>query len=47
MIIRSGVTAVYLEVGSRVPADLTTRSDIDMRSANSDGRFVQKYGTPY
>jgi len=42
----SGV-AVYLEVGSRNPADLTTCSDIDMMSSNADGRFVHKDGTPY
>jgi uncharacterized cupin superfamily protein len=34
--------AVYLEVGSRWPADLTTCSDIDMMSSNADGRFVHK-----
>jgi len=34
-------------VGSRQPQDLTTCSDIDMQSANSDGRFVHKDGTPY
>jgi len=39
--------AVYLEVGSRHPDDLTTCSDIDLKSANSDGRFVHKNGTPY
>jgi len=39
--------AVYLEVGSRHPDDLTTCSDIDMKSANSDGRFVHKDGAPY
>jgi uncharacterized cupin superfamily protein len=38
---------VYLEVGSRNPLDLTTCSDIDMKSANADGRFVHKDGTPY
>lgn len=43
----SGSTAVYLEVGSRQPADITTCSDIDMMSANSDGRFVRKDGTPW
>lgn len=47
MINRSGAMAVYLEVGSRAPADLTTCSDIDMMSANADGRFVHKDGTPY
>ena len=39
--------AVYLEVGSRDPDDLTTCSDIDMMSFNADGRFVHKDGTPY
>lgn len=47
MINRSGAVAVYLEVGSRSPDDLTTCSDIDMMSANADGRFVHKDGTPY
>jgi uncharacterized cupin superfamily protein len=47
LINRSDATAVYLEVGSRSPDDLTTCSDIDMMSAASDGRFVQKDGTPY
>lgn len=42
----SGV-AVYLEVGSRHPDDLTTCSDIDIKSASSDGRFVRKDGTPH
>ncbi len=47
MINRSGAVAVYLEVGSRHPDDLTTCSDIDMMSANADGRFVRKDGTAY
>jgi len=47
MINRSREIAVYLEVGSRSPDDLTTCSDIDMMSANADGRFVHKDGTPY
>lgn len=47
LINRSDVTAVYLEVGSRSPDDMTTCSDIDVKSANSDGRFVHKNGTPY
>ena len=47
MINRSGAVAVYLEVGSRSPADLTTCSDIDMKSAAADGRFVHKDGGPY
>jgi uncharacterized cupin superfamily protein len=44
---RSGAMAVYLEVGTRSPDDLTTCSDIDMMSSNADGRFVHKDGTPY
>jgi uncharacterized cupin superfamily protein len=47
MVNRSDRVAVYLEVGSRHPDDLTTCSDIDMKSANADGRFVRKDGTPY
>ena len=47
MINRAAETAVYLEVGSRQPDDLTTCSDIDLKSANADGRFVHKDGTPY
>jgi uncharacterized cupin superfamily protein len=47
MINRSDRDAVYLEVGTRAPADLTTCSDIDMKSSNADGRFVHKDGTPY
>ena len=47
MINRSTTVAVYLEVGSRHPADLTTCSDVDLKSAASDGRFVRKDGTPY
>lgn len=47
MINRAGATAVYLEVGSRFPADITYCSDIDMMSSNADGRFVHKDGTLY
>ena len=47
MVNRSDKVVVYLEIGSRQPEDLTTCSDIDMMSANSDGRFVHKDGTPY
>jgi uncharacterized cupin superfamily protein len=47
LINRSEMTAIYLEVGSRWPADLTTCSDVDMISANADGRFVHKNGEPY
>jgi uncharacterized cupin superfamily protein len=47
MINRSDATAVYLEVGSRSPADVTTCSDVDMMSTNADGRFTHKDGGPY
>ncbi|MEZ5558622.1 MAG: cupin domain-containing protein [Pseudomonadales bacterium] len=47
LINHSQAVAIYLEVGSRNPDDLTTCSDIDMMSANSDGRFVHKDGSPY
>lgn len=43
----STAPALYLEVGARHPDDLTTCSDIDLMSANADGRFVHKDGTPY
>jgi uncharacterized cupin superfamily protein len=39
--------AVYLEIGTRMLDDVTICSDIDMMSANADGRFVHKDGTPY
>ena len=39
--------AVYLEVGSRRPTDVTTCSDIDMMSTNADGRFVQGWHALY
>lgn len=44
---RSDRIATYLEIGSRHPEDLTTCSDVDMMSANADGRFVRKNGAPY
>lgn len=44
MINRSPHLAVYVEVGSRHPDDMTTCSDVDMKSANADGRFVRKDG---
>ena len=47
MINRSNATAVYLEIGSRNPADITTCSDIDMMSTNAGGRFTHKNGAPY
>lgn len=40
-------TAVYLEIGSRQPQDVTTCSDIDLVSANADGRFLRRDGTPW
>ena len=43
----SSAMAVYLEVGSRHPNDLTTCSDIDLMSSNADGQFVHKDGTPF
>jgi uncharacterized cupin superfamily protein len=39
--------AVYLEIGSRHIDDLTTCSDVDMKSSNRDGAFVHKDGAPY
>ncbi len=47
MINKADTLAIYLEVGSRIYADLTTCSDIDVMSANADGRFVHKDGGPY
>src|SRR4051812_49624249 len=47
LINRSGAVAVYLEVGSRAPEDVTICSDVDMMSTNADGRFVHKDGRPY
>jgi len=44
---KSSALAVYLEVGSCNPDDLTTCSDVDMKSSNADGRFVHKDGRPY
>ena len=47
MINKSGALAVYLEIGTRSPADITTCSDIDIMSASADGRFIHKDGMPY
>lgn len=47
MINKSTTVAVYLEVGSRHLEDVINYSEIDMMSANTDGRFVHKDGTPY
>ena len=47
MINRTDRWAVYLEVGSRAPEDVTICSDIDLMSNNVDGRFLHKDGTQY
>jgi uncharacterized cupin superfamily protein len=47
LINKSQAAALYLEVGSRNPQDLTACSDIDMVSSNADGRFTHKDGKPY
>jgi uncharacterized cupin superfamily protein len=47
LINESAEPAVYLEVGSRHPDDVTTCSDVDMMSANLGGGFTHKDGRPY
>ena len=47
MINRSNRDAVYLEIGSRRPDDVTICSDVDMMSSHADGRFLHKDGTPF
>jgi uncharacterized cupin superfamily protein len=47
MINRSDQMAICLEVGARHPDDVVTYSDIDMTTADRDGRFVHKDGSPY
>jgi uncharacterized cupin superfamily protein len=47
MINRSDAMAIYLEVGSRWPADVATCSEVDLMSTNADGRFLHKDGAPY
>ena len=47
LINRSDAVAVYLEVGTRHPDDITTCADIDLKSANADGVWRHKDGTPY
>jgi uncharacterized cupin superfamily protein len=44
---KSSAMAIYFEVDSRNPHDLTTCSDIDIMSSYADGRFVHKYVAPY
>lgn len=47
LINKSDSVAVYLEIGARNHADVTTCADIDMMSSNADGRFLHKDGSPY
>lgn len=47
LINKSDAIAIYLEVGTRSPTDVTTCSDVDMMSASADGRFVHKDGMSY
>ena len=47
LINRSDAPAHYLEVGTRVPADVITCSEVDMMSANADGLFRHKDGRAY
>lgn len=42
---KSGADAVYLEIGSRVPGDVTEYPDIDMRA--TDEGYFRKDGTRY
>jgi len=47
LINQSSNNAIYLEIGSRQPDDVTTCSDIDLMSSNRDGRFVRKNNKPH
>jgi uncharacterized cupin superfamily protein len=47
MVNRSDRVAVYLDIGSRRPDDVTSYSDIDMKLVQSEGGFVRKDGSPY
>ena len=47
LINESSSDALYLEVGSRHIDDLTTCSDIDLKSSNRDGVFMRKSGQPF
>lgn len=47
LINRGETDAVYLEIGSRQPEDITICSDIDLMSANADGVFRHKDGRAY
>lgn len=43
---RSEAPARYLVVGTRVPGDLCTYSDVDLLFHSSTGRFTRRDGTP-
>ena len=47
LINRGHALAVYLEAGSRNGDDLTTCSDVDIKSHAADGRFTHKDGSAY
>lgn len=47
LINKSDRPVIYIEIGSRNMNDVTYCSDIDMKSANSDGIFTKNDGTPY
>jgi uncharacterized cupin superfamily protein len=44
---RSDGVAIYLEIGSRAAADITTYPDIDMKFDNAVDNYTRKDGTPY
>jgi uncharacterized cupin superfamily protein len=47
LINKSGATAIYLEIGSRVPGDMPTYPDADLMPDFANGRYLHKDGTPY
>lgn len=47
LINRADTIAIYLEIGSRHPDDVTTCADADIMSTNRDGAFTHKDGSPY
>jgi len=44
---RSESVAIYLEIGSRAAADVTTYPDIDMKFDNADDAYTRMDGTRY
>ena len=44
---RSESVAIYLEIGSRAAADMTTYPDIDMKFDNADDAYTRMDGTRY